>query len=527
MLSRDARAGDGAVGGETRVRPRAGVRGARGLLGCAVAVGAALAAAPSASAITFAHHPITPPPDCKQQKGRWAERTASAGVGTAPDAGADLNADTVNDLWVGQPFCDVGANTDQGRVYLLSGKEFQTNQTSVIRAIDSPAPALKQEFGFFISVIGDSTHDIAIGTDPQPQTLGGTTPPGRAWVFNGDTGALRFELVSPNSQNGDRFGSRIGRAGDVNGDGVPDIIVGASSETVGANVKQGRAYIFSGATGAWLRTLDIPASDALPSSNFGLAVQSPGDVNGDGFPDQLVDAANFTGGLANQGRMYVFSGKDGKLISPIDDPMPQASAYFGFQDVTPLSPGDLNGDGRAEIYGNGFLQTDPQSAQPTSGEAWVFDGASVANGVPVVLRTLHDPTPEPGGQFGWSMSKTDYNHDGVNDLYVGQSPHVAAFPANQNGGTYVFDGKNVVDGTNDALLLKALEMPTACLQPGVPPDDNGPALGWTVSTPGDLNNDGQADYVAGAPFFNRLPNVDEGVLLAFLSNQPENPGAGC
>ena len=271
MLSRDARAGD-------RVRPRAGVRGARGLLGCAVAVAAALAAAPSASAasaIPFAHHPITPPPDCKQQKGRWAERTASAGVGTAPDAGADLNADTVNDLWVGQPFCDVGANTDQGRVYLLSGKQFQTmTSPTVIRQIDSPAPAFKQEFGFFISVIGDSTHDIAIGTDPQPATTGGTTPPGKAWVFNGDTGALRFELVSPNSQNGDRFGSRIGRAGDVNGDGVPDIIVGASNENVGLNPKQGQAYIFSGATGALLRTLDTP--DPVANANCRLGGAEPG-----------------------------------------------------------------------------------------------------------------------------------------------------------------------------------------------------------------------------------------------------------
>jgi len=521
------------VGGERRVRPRAGVRGARGLLGCAVAVGAALAAAPSASAITFAHHPITPPPDCKQQKGRWAERTASAGVGTAPDAGADLNGDGVNDLWVGQPFCDVGANTDQGRVYLLSGKEFQTNTTpTVIRQIDSPAPAANQEFGFFISVIGDvgtaiqrdGKPDIAIGTDPQDGT------PGKAWVFSGATGALLYQLVSPAPQNGDRFGSRIGRAGDVNGDGVPDIIVGASNENVGPNAKQGQAYIFSGTDGTYIRTLDTP--DPVANANFGLAVQSPGDVNGDGVPDQLVDAANFPGGLPSQGRMYVFdgtgsgSGGSGGLISRIDDPMPQPAAFFGFQDVTPLSPGDLNGDGKAEIYGNGFLQTDPQSAQPTSGEAWVFDGASVATGHPVVLRTLHDPTPEPGGQFGWSMSKTDYNGDGVNDLYVGQSPHVAAFPANQNGGTYVFDGKNVVDGTNDALLLKALEMPTACRQLGGP-GDNGPALGWTVSTPGDLNGDGQADYVAGAPFFNRLPNVDEGVLLAFVSSLTGNPDAGC
>lgn len=520
MLNRTAKAGDGAVGIETRVRPRAGGRGIRGLVGLAVAVGAALIAVPSASAITFtfAHHPMTPPTDpsaaCTMQKQRWAERTASAGVGTAPDAGADLNADMVNDLWVGQPFCDVGANTEQGRVYLLSGKEFETNTTKVIRMIDSPAPAAKQRFGFFISVLGDvngdGTPDIAIGTDPQDGT------PGKAWVFSGATGAVLYQLVSPAPQNGDRFGSRIGRAGDVNGDGVPDIIVGASNENVGPNAHQGQAYIFSGKDGAFIRTLDTP--DPIANANFGLAVQSPGDVNGDHIPDQVVDAANFPGGLPSQGRMYVFDGASatGKLMSRIDDPTPQPLAFFGFQDVTPLSPGDLNGDGKAEIYGNGFLQTD---TLPNSGEAWVFDGNSVANGVPVVLRTLHDPTPEPGGQFGWSMSKTDYNHDGVNDLYVGQSPHVAAFPLNQNGGTYVFDGTN-------GSPLQSLEMPTKCRQNGAP-GDNGPALGWTVSTPGDLNGDGQADYVAGAPFFNRGTNIDEGVLLAFMSGEVDNPDLAC
>jgi len=514
MLNRTAKAG--AVGIETGVRPRAGGRGIRGLVGLAVAVGAALVAVPSASAITFAHHPMTPPPAaCTNQKARWAERTASAGVATTPDAGADLNADGVNDLWVAQPFCDVGANTEQGRVYLLSGKEFKTNTTKVIRTIDSPAPAAKQHFGFFISVLGDvngdGVPDIAIGTDPQDGTRG------KAWVFSGATGAVLYQLLSPAPQDGDRFGSRIGRAGDVNHDGVPDVIVGASNENVGPNSHQGQAYIFSGKDGTPLQTLNTP--DPVANANFGLAVQSPGDVNGDGVPDQVVDAANFPGDLPSQGRMYVFNGADGTLISHIDDPTPQPEAFFGFQDVAPLSPGDLNGDRKAEIYGNGFLQTDPQSAQPTSGEAWVFDGASVANQHPVVLRTLHDPTPEPGGQFGWSMSKTDYNHDGVNDLYVGQSPHVSAFPLNQNGGTYVFDGTN-------GSPLQALEMPAACRQNGAP-GDNGPALGWTVSTPGDLNGDGQADYVAGAPFFNRGSNVDEGVLLAFMSGEMDNPTAPC
>ncbi len=67
-----------------------------------------------------------------------------------------------------------------------------------------------------------------------------------------------------------------------------------------------------------------------------------------GAPSLLV------GGNKTQGRMYVFSGADGSLLLTIDDPAPQEGALFGFQDVSPLSPGDVNRDGFADLYGAGF-----------------------------------------------------------------------------------------------------------------------------------------------------------------------------
>lgn len=497
----------------------------------AALLGGAFGAQPSfgsTSATTFAHHAIKPPATCTQSAGRWAERTASAGVGADGDAGADLNADSVNDLWVAQPGCDINGLTDQGRVHLLSGKDFRTNTTNVIRNIDSPEPQANAKFGFFISVLGNATNDITIGTDSQDVTAAGVsctagtagcnTDQGKAWVFNGNTGALRYALNNPVPQGDARFGSRIGRAGDINSDGFPDIIVGASNNDVGGRTNQGQAFIFSGnpadhvgGASGLLRTLDMPTTDAVASGNFGLAVQGPGDVNGDGVTDQLVDATNFQGEqFSGQGRMYLFSGANGNLIRTIDDPTPQAGADFGFQDVTPLAPGDLNPSvtpARPDVYGNGFLQD--VGTNTGQGRSWVFDGNNNT-----VLRTLNDPTPEIGGQFGWSMDKTDYNHqlDTVNDLYIGQSPH------HVTGGTG-YGGTYVLNGTNGA-LLKALELPTACQQTDA-------RLGWTVSSPGDLNGDGEPDYVAGAPYFDRTPNTDEGVMLVFMSNEPDNPNTGC
>ncbi len=508
----------------------------------ATGVAGAVSAAPSYASTTttsFLHYPVkSTDAACTQTGGRFGERTASAGVGPDGDAGYDFNGDSINDVWVAQPFCDISGTVNQGRVFLLSGKDMAKGTTTILKTINSPDPQTEAKFGFFISVISDVNNDtkpdIAIGTDSQDRTAAGVsctagttgcnTDQGVAWVFSGagtgSTSLPLYKIDNPLPQASARFGSRIGNAGDVNGDTVDDIIIGASNNDVGTNVDQGQAFIFDGVTGTIIRTLNQPAADAITKGNFGLAVQGPGDVTGDGVTDQLVDATNFTGGLASQGRMYLFNGATGALIRTIDDPTPQASAFFGFQDVAPQSPGDLNADGRVEIYANGFLQD--AGGLTDSGEAWVFDGLT-GN----LRSTLIDPTPEAGGQFGWSMSKTDYNKpaDDINDLYIGQSPHSSTL-TNHNGGTYVFDGASTTGS-----VFKSLELPTQCRQPGSA-SDNGPALGWTVTTPGNLNaarttpNNTNPDYIAGAPFFNRT-NKDEGVLLAFMSDEPANPAKAC
>ncbi|MBA3735247.1 MAG: FG-GAP repeat protein [Actinobacteria bacterium] len=511
---------------------------------CALGLGGGLAAS---SATDYSVRPIESPDP--QLKGRWAERAAAAG---------DLNGDRVPDFFVAVPMEDVNAVADTGRVYAVNGRTLGT-----LYAINSPEPQTNSKFGFYISVVGDETgdrvSDIAIGTDAQdvytgtgaacgsPEPNGCNEDQGKAWVFDGKTGVLLYALNNPspqgNSKNSARFGSRIGRAGDLTGDKRPEIIIGASNNDVpagcgdisplpaGCRVNQGQAFIFNGTSGALLRTLDLPASDRSPAGtcasscgSLGIAVQGPGDVNRDKIPDQLVDAGSYsfyTGSGApcgapepngcneGQGREYVFSGTDGSVLFHIDDPEPQAGAVFGFQDAAPLSPGDVNGDGYADLYANGFVQNGP--AGEGQGKAWVFSGNGGS-----LLDELHDPTPEVGGQFGWSMSKTFYNKDRVPDLYVGQSPHHVA-GATGSGGTYVFDGRT-------GALLKALELPASDRQTSSS-GNLGPNLGWANAAVGDINRDGQPDYVAGEPFEDVGPNQDQGRLLVFLSSDKTRPSA--
>jgi len=135
--------------------------------------------------------------------------------------------------------------------------------------------------------------------------------------------------------------------------------------------------------------------------------------------------------------MYLFSGdENGKLLARIDDPVPQTAAVFGFQDAGLLSPGDVNNDGRADLFGNGFQQAGPGGA-PDEGRIWVFDGkATVDNPAArgVVLYEPRDPTPTEGGQCCFSLDKTDYNKDGRPDLYVASHPTTYRSPASTRAG---------------------------------------------------------------------------------------------
>ena len=298
-----------------------------------------------------------------QFTGRFGERHAATD---------DIDGDGVNDYFVAALSEDVGPFTNAGRVYAISGRT-----RAVIYNILSPAIQTNAAFGFFIAVLGDvnadGRRDIAVGTDSQDTTAAGDSctvgapgcndGQGKAWVFSGRNGQVLYALDNPRPQAGARFGSRIGRAGDVTGDGVPESIVGASNNDVpagcgtdgvvepGCRQNQGQAFIFNGQNGALVQTLDLPASDQIPATcssscgGLGLSVQGPGDVDGDGVTDQLVNAGSLNvtaagrvcpsdgaGGTCNegQGAMYLFSGdENGKLLARIDDPVPQTAAVFG------------------------------------------------------------------------------------------------------------------------------------------------------------------------------------------------------
>ncbi|MGH7946943.1 MAG: FG-GAP-like repeat-containing protein [Opitutaceae bacterium] len=181
-------------------------------------------------------------------------------------------------------------------------------------------------------------------------------------------------LDNPTPQADGRFAEAVAGIGDVNRDGVTDLLVGAPQQFLAGNLNQGRAFVFSGADRSLLLTLDHPAPQGL--ALFGSAVAGPGDANRDGLPDLLVGApGQRVGGRANQGQAYLLSGAGGRLLLTLDNPVPQADAAFG---AAVAGAGDVNGDGAPDL-----LVGAPEQGAIGQGQAFIFSGADAS-----LLRTL-------------------------------------------------------------------------------------------------------------------------------------------
>ena len=397
-----------------------------------------------------------------------------AGVG-------DLDGDSVPDVAVGVYRQAVAGNARQGQAFVFSGAD-----GSVLLTLDNPNPRPYAHFGVAVAgvgdVDGDSVPDIAAGAIMND--VAGTTDQGQAFVFSGADGSLLLTLDDPNPQPSAYLGGAVAGVGDVDGDSVPDIAVGARFQDVAGNTEQGQAFVFSGADGSVLLTLDNP--NPQPNTRFGYTLAGVGDVDGDSLPDIAVGAfSQDVAGNSGQGQAFVFSGVDGSVLLTLDDPTPQAYALFG---IAVAAAGDVNGDSVPDIAVGASSQD--VAGTTDQGQAFVFSGADGS-----VLLTLDDPSPQSGASFGSSLAGVgDLEGDSVPDIAVAAIFKDVAGNSVQ-GQAFVFfagpdqDGDGVADGV-----------------------DNCP----TVHNPGqtDVNGDGFGD-VCVSPNADVGANVDlgDGVII--------------
>lgn len=327
-------------------------------------------------------------------------------------------------------------------------------------------------------VDGDGVGDIAIGA---PNRAEGGVQAGKVYIRSGADGSLiRSHVGAPN----DNLGNEIAGVGDLNDDGVPDYVVGAPSGLAAPPVGPGRAFLYSGCDGTvirmWTGEADGDRFGRIVSGGGNALTGGVGDIDDDKVPDVLIGAPSHDTFASEAGRVYVYSGANlAETIHVVDGFL--VDEQFG-QAIGGL--GDLDDDG----FGDFVVGAHQGATGP--GRAYVLSGADASLLLP---RLDPDATGSAFGLF-FASGPGDVDNDGTPDVFVTDIGDVSSGAS--TGKAYVFSG---VDGSR--------------------------LLDWTGSTAGeglgvgrgcgDVDFDGHADLLISAFSSSReVPNGGRSFVFA-------------
>jgi hypothetical protein len=402
--------------------------------------------------------------------GDQADARFGVSVGTA----GDVNGDGYGDVIVGARWYNNGQEKE-GRAYVYHGGPVGLTSTPVWTAEGDQAGARFGDSGTAGDVNGDGYADVIVGA---PYYDGGEENEGRAYVYHGGPAGLTSTPVwtAEGDQVLARFGWSVGTAGDVNGDGYADVVVAAPYYD-GGEEDEGRAYVYHGSAAGLNTTADWTVEANQEYVYFGDSVGTAGDVNGDGYGDVVVGAPSYDGGEENEGRAFVYHGS-GSGLSASANWTAESDQDYAYLGVSVGTAGDVNGDGYADvIVGAEHYESSPD--EDREGKAYVYHGG------PAGLTSTPAWTAEGDekwAHFGDSVGAAgDVNGDGYADVIVGAWAY-------DNGRAYVYHGGPA--GLTSTPVWTAEG------------DQAGARFGDSVGTAGDVNGDGYADVVVGVPGYN-------------------------
>jgi predicted transcriptional regulator len=456
--------------------------------------------------------------------------------GMSVSAAGDVNGDGISDILIGAP-----NHRGPSYVYVIYGKaggyrgsiDLATlNPTQGFKIVGGPGD---QSFGASVSsagdVNGDGLPDILIGasqTNPFSDRWGA----GVSYVIYGKAGGYKapLELASLNPTQGfkiigaarvDYSGRSVSGAGDMNGDGLQDILIGAYNARPFGREWAGTSYVIYGKVEGYTEPLDLASFNSTQGFRIvgaavgdaaGGSVSVAGDVNGDGLQDILIGASGADPSVNGKaGASYVIYGKVGGYTDPLD--LASLNSTQGFKiggaaagDYSGNSvsgAGDVNGDGIPDIL-IGASQASPYGRQ-WAGASYVIYGKVGGYTDSIHLATLNATqgfridgangyTRRGVADYsGGSVSGAgDVNGDGIQDILIG-ADRTDPYGNGWTGTSYVIYGK--AGGYTDPLDLASFNRTQGFKINGAAALDN---FAGSVSAAGDVNGDGFPDILIGA-----------------------------
>ena len=377
-------------------------------------------------------------------------------LGEAVDGAGDLDGDGFGDLIVAANHADPNGIFDAGSVFVYSG-----STGDVLWRFDGDEAAA--QFGQAVSgwedIDGDGVPEVIVGA--LRRDSGGLMDAGSVFVFSGATGSVIWRFDG--SSVGETFGFSVAGAGDMSGDGIADLIVGSKRADPNGITNAGSVFVYSGATGDVLHRFDGTGVE----DQFGVRVADAGDLDGDGFPDVLVGAwLSDPNGLGDAGSVHAYSGRSGAALWTAE-----GSEVGGSLGVAVSGLGDVDEDGIPDVVA-GARGTDP-GGLVDAGSVFVLSGSNGG----VLARVDGEG---PGDWLGEFLAGAgDVDGDAFPDFIVG-ARKASPGGLTEAGSAYLCSGA-------DGSVLRRFDGPAA-----------GDRFGQAVSGAGDVDGDGAPDLVIGA-----------------------------